>query len=139
LRDKALKAHKALKVYKATTLDPYPARRTRRALLFVDPTKEFPMTNPHLQPSVADQIGEALDRQLLDILTHGVIVIGSNGLPVIGDDGKPLRKPPSAAILGQARQRVKDRQNEKADAPNPVMAILARAAEERAKAAREAA
>ena len=50
-----------------------------------------------------------LDRTLLKILREGEMCFDpQTGKPMLDDDGKPVRKEPSAAMLGQIRQRLKD-------------------------------
>ncbi len=66
------------------------------------------MAKRKTQPEVQCALDEALDRQLLDIIVNGRLVIGPDGHIVKDDDNKPIFRPASAADLNAARGRLKD-------------------------------
>jgi hypothetical protein len=53
-----------------------------------------------------EQLSEALDLQLLDLIKNGRVVLDGEGIPILGPDGCPMRKQPTAADFGQALKRL---------------------------------
>ncbi len=53
-------------------------------------------------------ISNALDEHLLDAISNGAPLLDEKGDPVLDAEGNAIRRPPSAAILNTARQRLKD-------------------------------
>lgn len=53
-----------------------------------------------------EQLSEALDLQLLDLIKNGRVVLDGEGIPILGPDGLPMRKQPTAADFGQALKRL---------------------------------
>lgn len=56
-----------------------------------------------------ERLAEKLDRQLLELLTHGVLLYDHRtGKPRFGADGQPIYAPPSAAHYRVIQARLKD-------------------------------
>ena len=77
--------------------------------------------------STADKIATALDRQLLKILKHGRAAFDCNGQPIFDADGAQAFRPPTAADLNAARQRLAElRRAGEGAPPSPVVDALER-------------
>ncbi|MFP4146056.1 MAG: hypothetical protein ACLFV3_13040 [Phycisphaeraceae bacterium] len=73
-----------------------------------------------------EQIARELDRNLLRVLKQGRPAYDAAGQPVLDPDGKQLFKPPTAADLQAARQRLSDLGVKAAGEKNPVQEAFER-------------